>query len=165
MTGDVRPASGYKWEPFAPGHELSTKHGVYSERKLSPRVEELVAYVLGSNWLMPVDVPAVVSWATAKAQEERATAHLEAIQEAAANGVGDLTDPAVKAAYALLDRTQGRAARATARLGFDPMSRAQLGRDIAAAHRPDLAVLMADLTADDDEQDGGTDDDGDADEG
>ncbi len=38
-----RPARGYSWPPFAPGHELSLKHGVYSERKIGEKGAEVLA--------------------------------------------------------------------------------------------------------------------------
>jgi hypothetical protein len=38
-----RPARGYSWPPFAPGHTLSLKHGVYSERKIGERAAEVLA--------------------------------------------------------------------------------------------------------------------------
>jgi hypothetical protein len=34
-----RPARGYSWPPFAPGHELSLKHGAWSPRKVGERAQ------------------------------------------------------------------------------------------------------------------------------
>jgi hypothetical protein len=50
----------------------------------------------------------------------------------------------VKSAYLLLHRAESRAATLRARLGLDPLSRARLGKDIAAAE-VDVARLMAGL--------------------
>lgn len=142
---ELRPASGYKWEQFKPGHELSTKHGAYSPRKVEPRAAELVAQVESDQavtWLADVDRAALWGWARALATFERVQAYVDALSEAADNGVGDLEDKRVTAAYALLDRAQGRLANMQSRLGFDPLSRARLGRDTAAA-QVDFAALYA----------------------
>jgi hypothetical protein len=143
---------------FQPGHELSTRHGAYSPRKVEPRAAELVAMVEDDpsvTWLTPVDRSALWGWARTLAMVERVAAHVQVLSEAAANGVGDLTSKQLAAAHALLDRSETRLVKAESRLGFDPLSRSKLGRNVAAA-RLDLAKLMADAGDDDDEdQDNG----------
>ena len=148
MTGqELRSASGYKWEPFQPGHELSTKHGAYSPRKVNPLAAELVALVDGDesvSWLSPVDRPALYAWARATVQAQLLTEWLEKAAEKTQDGVGDLDSDSVKAAYLLLHRAETRARSERSRLGFDPLSRAKLHRDKAATG-VDVARVMAEM--------------------
>ena len=39
QSDGLRPARGYSWAPFAEGHELSMRHGVYSPRAQGKRAE------------------------------------------------------------------------------------------------------------------------------
>jgi hypothetical protein len=41
-----RPARGYSWPPFEPGHELSLRHGTYSPRVVGARAELVRAELL-----------------------------------------------------------------------------------------------------------------------
>jgi hypothetical protein len=88
--------------------------------------------------------PALWAWARAEAQVQLLTEYLAAKAEAAGDGIGDLDDDRVKAAYLLLHRAEARAMSGRARLGLDPLSQARLGRDRAAAG-VDMAQLMAQL--------------------
>jgi hypothetical protein len=72
------------------------------------------------------------------------TEYIAVKAEAAGDGIGDLDDDRVKAAYLLLHRAEARAMSGRARLGLDPLSQARLGRDRAAAS-VDVAQLMAQL--------------------
>ena len=42
LAAEVRPARGYSWPPFEPGHMLSVKSGIYSERFVTPRADEIL---------------------------------------------------------------------------------------------------------------------------
>lgn len=159
---DWRPAFPGQRPPFQPGNQyrvgqgnqLANRHGAYSPTNVEPRAAELVAMVEAQqavSWLSPIDHPMLWDWARARATYERVQSYVEGIQEQATNGVGDLEDKRVLAAYSLLDRAQGRLANMTSRLGFDPLSRARLGRDVAAAG-VDMARLLS-AAADEDEGD------------
>ncbi|WP_142026825.1 P27 family phage terminase small subunit [Blastococcus colisei] len=140
------PAFPGQRPPFQPGHDLSTRHGAYSPRRVDPLATELVALVDADPavaWLTAADRPALWAWARAEAQVQLLTEYLERAGEAAADGVGDLDNDAVKSAYLLLHRAEARALSGRARLGLDPLSRARLGRDVAAT-QVDMARLLSD---------------------
>ncbi len=137
------PARGYSWPPFQPGHTLSMKHGARSPRMVDPIAAELVESVTSELvWLTPADMPAVWAWARAEAQVQLLTEYLAKAGNESGDGVGDLDADRVKSAYALLHKAESRAATGRSRLGLDPLSRARLGRDVAAG-RVDMARLMA----------------------
>lgn len=143
------PAFPGQRRPFQPGHELSTRHGAYSPRRVDPIATEMVELVDNDpavSWLTAADRPALWAWARAEAQTQLLTEYLEQAGQASGDGVGDLEDERVRAAYLLLHRAEARALSGRARLGLDPLSRARLGRDVAAA-RIDMARLLSGLDA------------------
>lgn len=153
------PAFPGQRPPFQPGHELSIQPGAYSPRKVEPLAQELVELVLrqataeGSATAYLSDStyrPAIHAWARAEIQAQLLTEYLTAAAEVTGDGVGDLDAERVKSAYLLLHRAETRAASGRARLGLDPLSRARLGRDVAAGS-VDVARLMAALEASVDE--------------
>lgn len=130
-----------------PGNQLALKHGAYSPRRVDPLAAELVGLVDGDasiNWLTAADRPALWAWARAEAQAQLLTEYLAKAAEATEDGVGDLEQERVRAAYLLLHRAEARAQSGRARLGLDPLSRARLGRDVAAT-RVDMARLLSGL--------------------
>jgi phage terminase small subunit len=131
------PARRYSWPPFEPGNSVALRHGAYSPRRVDPLAAELVERVLAdTDWLRPCDRPAVWAWARAEARVQLLAEHL------AANG-GDLADDgSVRPAADLLSRVEAQAQRMRSVLGLDPLSRARLGRDVAAT-RVDLEALRA----------------------
>lgn len=139
------PAFSGQRPPFAPGNELSVTHGAYSPRRVDPLARELVARVLASESVAflrePAYAPALWAWARAEAQAQLLTEYLARRGEGS-EGVGDLDDDRTKLAYLLLHRAEGRAERARARLGLDPLSRAKLGKDIAQATAADAAAAL-----------------------
>lgn len=145
---DERPARGYSWPPFTPGHELSTVHGAYSPRKVDPLARELVDLVLADPGCVHAQAghyrPALWAWARAEAQVQLLTEYLTKRGEATGDGIGDLDDERVRSAYLLLHRAEARATTQRTRLGLDPLSAARLGRDRAAAS-VDMARVMAEL--------------------
>lgn len=144
--------------PFEPGHTLSMRHGAYSPRRYEPLAEEFVEATLeharqpGSATaylLEPSYRPALWSWAKTEAQLQLIEEYLADHGDEAGgfiDGEGEMRGPAN---YWL--RLSASAARQRDALGLTPMSRARLGRDVAAS-QVDLARLMADL--DEDEGDG-----------
>jgi hypothetical protein len=143
------PAFPTQRPPFAKGNELAaTYHGAYSPRRVDPLAAELVAVVLDDPQASHAHAshhrPALWAWARAEAQVQLLTEYLAVKAEAAGDGIGDLDDDRVKAAYLLLHRAESRASSGRARLGLDPLSQARLGRDRAAAS-VDMAQLMAQL--------------------
>jgi hypothetical protein len=167
---DLRPARKYSWEPFQPGHTLSTRHGAFSPRKVDPLASEMVDLILGDPALAYLQAPhwrpAIWAWAKSEAQCQLLEEYLARRAEEAGDGVGDLGDERVRSAYLLHHRASARAMSGRRQLGLDPLSAARLGRDKAAAG-VDMAQLMAKLhqleqqgvdvlagVIDDDEEDG-----------
>lgn len=135
--------------PFEPGNELATTvHGAYSPRKVDPLAQELVDQVISSpatQYLQaPQWRPALWAWAKAEAQVQLLDEYLAEKGEASGDGVGDLADERVRAAYLLRHRASNLAQSGRTRLGLDPLSAARLGRDKTAAAL-DAAQLMAQL--------------------
>jgi hypothetical protein len=134
-----RPPTGYSWPPFEAGNEVSVRHGAHSSRRVDPIASDLLAAVDGDSgvtWLRPVDRPALMAWA-------RTEARIQLVSDWLADRGGDIDDAGqVRPAVALLNRLEARAESLRGRLGFDPLSRARLGRDVAAA-TVDLASLWA----------------------
>lgn len=156
MTGESQgpghggPARGYRWEDAKPGNMLALKHGAYSPRKVDPVAADLVQAVLDepdtAYLQQPSYLPALWAWARAEARIRILEEWLEA--HASQGGVLDVEGellPAVR----LLERVEKRAETLRGRLGLDPLSRAKLGRDEAAA-RVDFAQLIAQMREDDD---------------
>lgn len=147
------PAFEGQRPPFAPGNTLSpSTHGAYSPRKVEPLAQELVDLVLGDD-----SVPAYAKasayrlelWATcrAEAQVQLLSEYLIAKGEESGDGLGDLGDERIKAAYLLLHRAEARAASGRTRLGLTPIAAARMGKDVAIgqAASTDVAVRMAQL--------------------
>jgi hypothetical protein len=142
------PAFESQRPPLQPGHELSTRHGAYSPRKVDPLAAELVAQILADpavGYLQAAHYrPALWGWAKAEAQCQLLEEYLAKRGEEAGDGVGDLADERVRSAYLLHHRASARAASGRRQLGLDPLSAARLGRDKTAAAL-DAAQLMARL--------------------
>lgn len=138
-SGNGGPARGYAWEPFQPGHTLSTRHGAYSPRRVDPLAAQLVDAVTEAATYLDdaCYAPALWAWARAEARVQLLT---EWIDE---HGLLD-EDGKPRGAADLLIRCERLAAEGRARLGLDPLSRARLGRDVTAA-QVDLAQLLAAL--------------------
>lgn len=65
-----RPARGYSWAPFAPGHKVNFRHGASDAATLSPIVEELRAAVTATApWTTaPAFGPVLEAWCWAEAR-------------------------------------------------------------------------------------------------
>jgi Phage terminase, small subunit len=126
----------YRWADATPGNTIALKHGAWSPRKIDPLAAEIIEQVTNDlEWLRPCDRPALHAWA-------RAEARIQLLSEFLAER-GDLDDDgSVRPAADLLTRLETQAAGLRSRLGLDPLSRARLGRDVAAS-QVDLARLWA----------------------
>lgn len=139
MTDEIvsqGPARGYSWEPFKPGHFKSKKHGAYSDRVIVPLAAEIAnAVCLARPDLQAPELqPAVLAYARTEAQLEVLTAYVDEH--------GPFKDDGeISAAEKHRLRIDTQAANHRARLGLDPLSRAKLGRDVAAT-QVDIAELL-----------------------
>jgi hypothetical protein len=117
------------------GNALAKKHGAWSDKIVDPVARDLVRIVLEQVGYLadPSYEPAVWAWARAEARVLVLNAWLDT------NGTLDEQGVPRPALSALKD-FERLASSARARLGLDPLSRAQLGRDVAA-QQVDLARL------------------------
>lgn len=69
-----RSARGYSWPPFQPGHELSLKHGAYSEKAIAEKAEQVHLELLDqAPWLAEERyAPALLRYLQATAREQLA---------------------------------------------------------------------------------------------
>lgn len=130
--------------PFQPGNEVAARHGAYSPKRVDPIAEALVdarttdpqtAYLQ-----QPAYRPALYGWARAEA---RVLLLDEWMQRHLADTDGCLQCKACSSVADQLLRFETAASNHRSRLGLDPLSRARLGRDVAAAS-VDLASLLSD---------------------
>lgn len=131
--------------PFEPGNTLSLRHGLYSPRTRAAATREVLAEVEGELdgiqgllGLQPVDRFALEAWAQAEGMVRQLEAHVE--EHGMFTADGRRTD-----AVDLLRQWTGRAEKARAALGFDPLCRVRLLRDVAqtAATTADLEQIEA----------------------
>jgi hypothetical protein len=131
------PARGYSWEPFRPGHELSLRHGAWSDRHVQPVAAELLQSVLDDPQCDYLKAPRFAAelqaWATAEARVRLLETYIARLAEGDDTGVGDLADEATRAAWGLLHRCETRAQSGRDRLGLSPAAAGKLGRDLAMA--------------------------------
>ncbi len=84
------PASAGQRPPFAPGHELSLRHGAYLPRKVDPLARELVDRVLDDEGASHVRAaacrPALPAWARAEAQVQQLSEYLAKAGEESGDG-------------------------------------------------------------------------------
>ena len=142
--GGPNGARGYSWPPFAPGHELSTKHGAKSARKVEPLARELAAQLLtvpGAEYLQaPRFSSAVYAWARAEAKCARVAEYLETMP---IERQMESPKPGTAPPLEIWRRLEATALTHRGRLGLDPLSAARLGKDVAAA-KVDIAKLLSD---------------------
>lgn len=142
------PQNERQHPPFGPGNEVAATHRAYSPRVVEPLAAELVEQLLADSSVAhahaPAYRPAVWAWARAEAQVQLLSEYLAARGEESGDGVGDLEADRVRSAYLLLHRAETRATTQRTRLGLDPLSRARLGKDVAAGQL-DTARLFAEL--------------------
>jgi hypothetical protein len=133
VTGDLEVAGaggarGYSWPPFEAGNTSAATHGAKSPRLVRARANRLLEEVTADRpvWLNDVDQAALWSWVYAEARCELLREWLDE------HGHLDDKGKPRDAAQFLLS-CERQAARARSALGFDPTSRAALGRDTAVA--------------------------------
>jgi hypothetical protein len=134
--GHGGPARGTgRRPPFPPGHELSIRHGAFSERKIAPLAADLIQVAIETVPYLGEEsyLPAVQAWARAEARVELLVEYVGRV------GLLD-DDGGVRPATELLRRLEDQTASLRARLGLDPLSRSRLGRD-AASRAVDLAAI------------------------
>lgn len=165
VTGDRRspsPARGYTWDPFRAGNTAAEVHGANSERRVAPLAAEIErdARALPSwpEYLdEPTYAPAVAAWCRAEAIVELLWRWLAEqdpldalastsesttdVEEFRGGSRSRTTGRQVESVLAQLAKWEAAAARQRQRLGLDPMSRARLGRDHAAARVDVVEVL------------------------
>ena len=114
--------------PFEPGHKINQRHGAYDVELVTADAAQMLADMRrdGAPWLNVVDGPELQAWLHAEAALRRVHAYLEQV-----GWVDDKGKP--RPATELWSRLDRAAARARAALGFNPTSRAALGRDTATA--------------------------------
>jgi hypothetical protein len=125
-------------------------HGAYSSRKIAPLAAEIVATLLADETVpayakSPAYRLELEALARAEAQTQLLNAWLAKRAEETDDGIGDLSDEAVRSAYLLLHRVETRAASARQRLGLTPSAAARMGKDVAIgrAAEADVAQRMA----------------------
>jgi hypothetical protein len=119
------------------------RHGAYSPRRVDPLAVELVEGVLADDVVSFLRQPAYRSalWAWGRA-EARVQLLAEHLGDHETNGCRSCAKCVRWDEQ--LRKWESAAATQRARLGLDPLSRARLGRDVAAAS-VDVARLMAGL--------------------
>lgn len=164
------PARGYSWPPAEPGNELATRHGAHSERHVGPLAEQIATALLADpdtpQYLREPSYAATVrAWSRAEAvvdllwrwleqhDLDAALTDVTSTDEDTTNAKGRsskrTTSRHVESVLAQLHRHEVRAMNLRSRLGMDPLSRARLGKDVAA-QRVDLARMFAEMQQADD---------------
>jgi hypothetical protein len=161
-------ARNYSWEPFKPGHTLSTRHGAWSDRRVRPIAEAILQDVLEDPQCQYLATPRfaaeLAAWAVAETRVRLLESYIARLAEDAGDesGVGDLADERTRSAWSLLHRCEARAMSGRDRLGLSPLSAARIGRDRAAGSL-DMAKLMGELHRRDQEQQARNGEDNDSD--
>jgi len=119
------PVRGYSWAPFEKGNTVSTRHGVWSQRKVDPVAEELASGLLVDRPDLAGHPETVFAWA-------RAEARCLLLAEHFAGGLFD-GDGNERPGLRLIAQFERLASDLRARLGLDPRSEAELARERGAA--------------------------------
>jgi len=128
------PARGYTREPFAPGHEKSTKHGAYSPRRWKPLADRLAAELLTERPWLADHTRTVTALARTEARIELIAAWLDEH--------GDLDEHGIpRPAGDQLGKLEGLALKLRTELALSPLALARLigalSSSAAAASTPD----------------------------
>ena len=117
----IAPARHYSWAPFAPGHELSKRHGVYSPRTWKPLADHIAAELPDvAPWCArPTYGPTVAAWARVEAQLQLVMSWLDEH-----GPLDDHGEP--RPATTLLARLESQAQSLRAELGLSPLALAKL---------------------------------------
>jgi hypothetical protein len=136
------PASGYKWQPFAPGNTAAVKHGANTPAMVRPLADAIaVELVDQAPWLAsPVYMGTVAALAWAEA---RCVLIREWLDD---HGLLD-ADGVPRPATGQLDRLERRAESLRARCGLDPLSMAKLLGAVASLGSEAVADQLEALKA------------------
>ena len=167
QPADWMPAFAGQRPPFEPGHELSTRHGAWSDRKVRPIAEVILQDVLSDPACEYLRAPRfaaeLTAWSVAEARCRLLESYIAHLAEGDDTGVGDLSNERTRSAWALLHRCETRAQSGRDRLGLSPLSAGRIAKDLAFAQSArDLdrlkqigaGLLEADAAVDDDNQRG-----------
>jgi hypothetical protein len=119
------PVRGYSWAPFEKGNTVSTRHGVWSQRKVDPMAEELASGLIVDRPDLAGHPETVFAWARAEA---RCILLADHFGDGLFDGEGN-ERPGLR----LIAQFERLAADLRARLGLDPRSEAELARERGAA--------------------------------
>lgn len=157
------PARGYSWEPFQPGNQAALLNGSYSPRHIEPLAAQILTEArTADTWPAYLNDPtynrALKAWAWTEAICELLRQWLADmdIQDAATETTTTTDDEEttethrrrvsvskrVTSALERLAKYESIASSHRSKLGLDPLSRAKLGKDVAAANL-DLAQYWA----------------------
>lgn len=123
---------------YEPGNLVGLRHGAHSPQLVRNDADQLLAEIEAEDppWLGHVDRAALDAWLYSEATCRRLRAWLDEH--------GHLHDDGKpRSASTLLITWERRAADQRGRLGFDPLSRARLGRDTAVAQAATADALEA----------------------
>lgn len=147
------PAFEGQRPPFQPGNQLAVGHGrpplhgAYSPRRYQPLAQELVDQVLeqaaqpnaATSYLLDVTYRLILwEWGCAAARVQLLREDLEDRHR----GTGVAADGEELGVSRAYERAVARLSALSKQLGLDPLSRARLGRDVAAGQH-DMAQAMA----------------------
>jgi len=143
-VSDWAPAFPGQRPPFAPGNDLSLRHGVYSPRKIGERSAVVVAQLLeqpGVGYLQAPEYRASL-WRYAQRQAKADLMHDRMLEhaETCAEIAGCQVCESLERRWREFDTA---AAKASERLGLDPLSRARLGKDVAQGRAADAAAELS----------------------
>jgi hypothetical protein len=139
MPGYIKPTGNGSWPQAEKGNTLAQRHGAWSERVVDPVARELVTVLLTqvSYLADPSYEPAIWAWARAEARVLTLSKWLDENGTLAEDGTP-------RPALGALKDFERLAAASRSRLGLDPTSRAQLGRDVVA-QQVDLARIYSEM--------------------
>lgn len=131
--------------PFAPGNEISIKHGAFSSKRVDPIanrfLDEYESDPTSAFAHMPRFRAQVWNWAIAMARVELLDEWVSgmSMEAAAFSGKGQVSP------LELLRKWIATAQTLSSRIGADPLSAARLSKDITSAKRDDAATLLTSL--------------------
>ncbi len=141
-----KPARGYSWPSFTPGHTKSLRHGVWSKRSWEPLAEELVSGLVEDKPDLVAYPELLAAWARAEARcillAEYLVSRFTDGDERSEKVFGDERSEKVLRFVAQFERLAHDLRR---ELGLTPGSEADLARSRAEAIKGefDLEALMA----------------------
>lgn len=166
VADGVQPAiADWQRPEFEPGNTVAQVHGAFSPRVVDPLATELVEALLADGDVSYLRAPSyrlsLWAWARSEVQCQLLVEHVEQLGGLVEGLVETGTEESdetrdggnlhrvsksrrMGSALTALDRAERHAAMCRSRLGLDPLSRARLGRDVAAA-KVDMAEVLSQL--------------------